>query len=298
MFALPQPRLREMGEAGRERVAHITWDAVVDARRAERVRLALWTPRPARGWLSGVVPELERAARLVVVADEPRPRPQVDLHVYHVANDPAYGFVYRALLGEPGLVVLEDWKLHELVLAETAGRGDLAAYRREMRRAHGPTGAFVARQVLRGLGGELTSLLALNERVLEASLALVVKQAGDLPRAAARAAGRPLVHLPLDARDAARAAGALVALAREALPRLPGRSSPPAFDRRRRRRRSGGRSARSVPSRASWAWTSCPRVGRARRRPAAGPARGGRELRRSPRPAGIAPAADGAAGAT
>ncbi|MGE5125558.1 MAG: hypothetical protein ACM3PV_04660 [Betaproteobacteria bacterium] len=185
------------------------------------MRLALWTPRPARGWLAGVVPQLERAARLVVVADESRPRPQVDVDLYHVANDPAHGFVYRALLERPGLVVLEDWRLHELVLAETAGRGDPDAYRREARRSRGATGEFIARQVLRGLGGELPSLLALNERVLEASLALAVTRAGDLPRAAACVAGRPFVQLPLGAGDAGPAAAALIALAREALPRLP-----------------------------------------------------------------------------
>ena len=30
LFAAPEPRLREMGEAGRERVANITWDVVLD----------------------------------------------------------------------------------------------------------------------------------------------------------------------------------------------------------------------------------------------------------------------------
>jgi hypothetical protein len=185
------------------------------------VRLALWTPRPAHGWLEAALPALGRAAQLVVLAAEPRPRPEVDLDLYHVANDPAYGFVYRALRERPGLVVLEEWSLHELVHAETAGRGDPDAYRREARRSRGSTGEFVARQVLRGLGGELPSLVALNERVLEASLALVVTQAGDLPRAAALVAGRPLVHLPPGDLDAGAAADALLALAREAAPRRP-----------------------------------------------------------------------------
>ena len=30
LFALPEARLREMGEAGHARVAHINWDHVID----------------------------------------------------------------------------------------------------------------------------------------------------------------------------------------------------------------------------------------------------------------------------
>jgi len=37
LFSLPETRLRDMGEEGRRRVAHITWDAVVD-RLTESIR--------------------------------------------------------------------------------------------------------------------------------------------------------------------------------------------------------------------------------------------------------------------
>ncbi len=184
------------------------------------MRLALWTPRPAHGWLGGVLPELERTVSLAVVASEPDPRPDVDLDLYHVANDVAHGFVYRALRERPGLVLLEEWALHALVFAETAGRGDTDGYRREARRSRGPTGEFVARQVLRGLGGELPSLLPLNDRVLEACLALVARREGDLPLAQAALGGRRVVHLPFDRGAVEEDALALVALAREAAPRL------------------------------------------------------------------------------
>jgi glycosyltransferase involved in cell wall biosynthesis len=76
------------------------------------------------------------------------------------------------------------------------GGGD--AYRAEARRAHGTTGAFVARQVERGLGGELPSLLAMNDRVLDASLGLVAFTELVRARAAARLPGTTVVHLPLD----------------------------------------------------------------------------------------------------
>ncbi len=143
----------------------------------------------------------------------------VDLDLYHLADDPRHGFVYRALLREPGLVILEHWNLHALVHAETVGRGDGEAYRREARRAHGPAGAFIAEQELRGQGGVLTTLLTLNERVLEASLGVVALTETVAAQARRRLRERPLLSLPLGSGDPGEAARALVALARELAPR-------------------------------------------------------------------------------
>ena len=50
----------------------------------------------------------------------------------------------------------------------------------------------------RGLGGELPSLLAMNDRVLDASLGLVAFTEFVRARAEERLPGRPVVHLPLD----------------------------------------------------------------------------------------------------
>jgi hypothetical protein len=139
-----------------------------------------------------------REVEMELVGAEPSSEPEAGLHLYHVADDPAHGFVYRALLRQPGVVVLEEWGLHRLVHAETAGKGDVGAYLREARRAHGETGAFLARQVVRGLGGAwLPALLAMNDRVLEASLGLVATSEAVRARAAARLPGRLVVHLPL-----------------------------------------------------------------------------------------------------
>jgi len=160
------------------------------------VKVALWTPSAATGWVAALRPHLESAIDLEVIGTEPRALPEADIHLHHVADDPAHGFVYRALLRQPGAVVLEEWGLHRLVHAETAGRGDAGAYVREARRAHGETGAFVARQVVRGLGGELPALLTLNDRVLDASLGLVATSEA-LARAVLRTSTRPVVHLSL-----------------------------------------------------------------------------------------------------
>jgi hypothetical protein len=182
------------------------------------LRLALWTAQPL-AWPAGLVAQQSPGAELVIVAREPGV--EADLHVYDVTASAACGFVYRALLREPGLVVLSDWNLHDLVYTETAGRGDGAAYLREMRRAHGPTGAFVARQVLRDLGGVLPALTPLNARVLDASLGLVATTEAVLALARASLRGRPVVHLPLGRCDPRHAATALLALAQELAPRLP-----------------------------------------------------------------------------
>ena len=98
----------------------------------------------------------------------------------------------------PGVVVLHDWSLHHLVLRETVERGDVAAYLREMRRAHGEAGTFVGRQVARALGGDLLpALFPLNDRVLEAQPGRGrPHRARSAARAARRLPGRPVLHLP------------------------------------------------------------------------------------------------------
>lgn len=175
------------------------------------MRLAVWTPRPRAGWVGALVPHLAREASLVLVDADPAVPPAVDVDVYDVADDPAHGFVYRALRREPGVVALQDWNLHRLVHAETVGRGDPAGYWREARRSRGETGAFVAEQVLAGRGGALPTVLPLNDRVLEASLGLATTSPEVQARAEARLGGRPCVRLPS---EPAEAASALLALAR------------------------------------------------------------------------------------
>ena len=160
------------------------------------MRLALWTPAAEAPWARALAAAL--APSLELVGAEPGARPEVALDLYHVASAPDHGFVYRALVGRPGVVLLAEWNLHALVRAETAGRGDAAAYLREARHAHGDTGVFVARQVLAGLGGELPRLVPLNQRVLEHALAVVVFDEELRRRAAAQLAGRPVVHLALE----------------------------------------------------------------------------------------------------
>lgn len=162
------------------------------------MRVALWTPLPEAAWVASLAAELARGLELVLVSAEPTEPPPAEIDLYHVAGSPAHGFVYRALLRRPGILLLAEWGLHALVHAETAGRGDAGAYRREARRAHGDKGEFVARQVLSGLGGALPGLVAMNQRVLERSLAVVAFTEQLRERAAALLPGRSVVLLSLD----------------------------------------------------------------------------------------------------
>jgi len=160
------------------------------------MRLALWTPRPEAPWVDALAQALGDG--LEIVAAAPSLPPAAELDLYHLAGAPEHGFVYRALLARPGVVLLAEWSLHALVHAETAGRGDGAAYLREARHAQGDTGVFVARQVLAGVGGALEALLPLNQRALEQALAVVCISEELRARAASRVAGRPVVQLALD----------------------------------------------------------------------------------------------------
>ncbi|HSD28086.1 MAG TPA: glycosyltransferase, partial [Vicinamibacteria bacterium] len=125
-------------------------------------------------------------------------RASADLHLYHLGNSPAHAYAYRAARARAGVAFLHEWSLHHLVLHETVERGDVFAYLREMRRAHGETGSFVARQVARGLGGKLLpAMLPLNDRVLEASLAVVTLTREAAGRARRRISPRPVLALPM-----------------------------------------------------------------------------------------------------
>jgi glycosyltransferase involved in cell wall biosynthesis len=142
------------------------------------------------------LPHLARGAEVRLVSEEEE-AVDADLDVYHVGNSSAHAYAYRAALRKPGVVFLHDWSLHHLVLGETVEKGDVPGYLREMRRAHGDAGTFVARQVARGLGGDiLPALFPLNDRILEGSLGVVGLTGHIASRAARRLPGRPVLHLP------------------------------------------------------------------------------------------------------
>lgn len=184
------------------------------------MRLRVWGPLPPSP--SGIADysceqlgDLRRHGDVSVVLDDPRQRAsadalgvpwarpeeadaaEADLDLYQLGNSPAHAYVYRAALRRPGVVLLHDLGLHHLVLHETVERGDVSAYLREMRRAHGERGSFMGRQIARALGGELwPARFPLHDRVLEGALAVVGLSRAVTAAVAPRFAGRPVLHLP------------------------------------------------------------------------------------------------------
>lgn len=179
------------------------------------MRLSIWSPLPPSpsgiaDYVAESLPALVRRFDVEVVVEAPervlvapgvrlvRPAEATgDLHLYHVGNSPAHAYVYRAALARPGVLVLHEWSIHHLVLGETVERGDVSAYLREMRHAHGEAGSLIGRQVARALGGEmLPALYPVNDRLLERSLAVVGLTRYVSERAARRLPDRPVLHLP------------------------------------------------------------------------------------------------------
>ena len=142
------------------------------------------------------------AARALRRASRPRTRRRPTSTSTTSATPPTTPSSIAARSRVPGVAVLHEWSLHHLVLHETVERGDLAAYLREMRRAHGERGdvrgpAGGARARRRSPARALPAL----DRVLERSLAVValtaaVTRAGRAPAARPAAAPPPASPRP------------------------------------------------------------------------------------------------------
>jgi glycosyltransferase involved in cell wall biosynthesis len=127
----------------------------------------------------------------VVVAERGRDSNGPDLRLYHVGNDPrGHAWILDALHREPGVVVLHEIGLHELVASLTLGRGDTAAYLDAVEREDGPEGRLLAEAALEGLLPPLWETRPLDfplvHDVLERALGVVVHSRFAEQRLAAR----------------------------------------------------------------------------------------------------------------
>jgi glycosyltransferase involved in cell wall biosynthesis len=185
------------------------------------VKIEIWSPLPpARSGVADhmaeVLPHLVARAEVGVVAPDPsavdrealagaslRAPDESDpeaLRVYVLGNSHWHGFVYREARRQPGVLLLHEWSLHGLVLAETFLRGDASAYRRLMRESYGTNGAVLAGQVMGGFCGPLVeSLFPLSEHLVEGSRAVAATTAFTAARAARVRPGLPVSHVPLHA---------------------------------------------------------------------------------------------------
>jgi hypothetical protein len=185
---------------------------------AGKLAVEVWSPLPPQA--SGVadyveeqLETLERAFALTVIAEDPnladpglRNRHRVigpeesdrrALRVYHVGNSPGHAFIYREALGTPGVVVLHEWNLHELLLGFAVTSKNFDDYRRQMRREHGERGSVAAQTIASALGGRhWTSIFPLNAEILERALAVVCLSGSTAAKVAGRTPSTPLLHLP------------------------------------------------------------------------------------------------------
>lgn len=122
------------------------------------------------------------------------------VRLYHIGNSALHGYIYREAVRVPGIVVLHEWNLHELLLGFAVASNDFEAYRRQMRREHGERGSVAAETIAAALGGRhWTALFPLNAEVLDRALAIVSLSGATAEKVARRIPGTPVLHLPFHA---------------------------------------------------------------------------------------------------
>lgn len=120
-----------------------------------------------------------------------------DAVLYHVGNNPDFhARTWKMLQRIPGIVVLHEAMLHHLVRGMTLSKGDLEGYVEEMRYAYGRTGEALARRSLgTGIPLDVWSY-PLFERVVDASLGLIVHNDCTGDRVRASRPGTRIVKIP------------------------------------------------------------------------------------------------------
>ncbi|HJX30061.1 MAG TPA: glycosyltransferase family 4 protein [Thermoanaerobaculia bacterium] len=120
-----------------------------------------------------------------------------DAVVYHVGNNPDFHTrTWKMLQRIPGIVILHEYMLHHLVRGMTLAKGDLDGYVEEMRYAYGRTGEALARRsVGTGIPLDVWSY-PLFERVVDASLGLIVHNDCTGDRVRSSRPGTRIVTIP------------------------------------------------------------------------------------------------------
>lgn len=145
----------------------------------------------------GFRPEGELAERFPVHGHRALPglleKGRFDAVLYQLGNNRDYhASQYRALLEHPGIVVLHEFVLHHMVRELTLFSGDPQGYVREMAYAYGRTGEAMARRCLEtGVPLDPWSY-PLFERVVDASLGIIVHNRFTRDRVLA---SRPLARI-------------------------------------------------------------------------------------------------------
>ena len=187
-----------LSQGERERRSPSLWEGLGEGRAAggagRRLRLAYFSPLPpARSGIADysadLLPALAGRADVTLFSDEPdapgglprRPlnafpaeRAAYDLPLYHMGNSVHHTDIYRMLRRFPGVTVLHDFYLHHLLAHLTLGAGNFAAYSREMGYNLGDAAAPLLRDIRLGRVAPPLYDVALNRRVIDRSLGLIV----------------------------------------------------------------------------------------------------------------------------
>ena len=187
-------RLNRDVAATTTRLARLRGDLDAPGNTARRLRVAYFSPLPpARSGIADysaeLLPHLAARAEVTLFTDQPdmpldlprRPlhafaaeRWGYDVALYQMGNSAHHAALYRLLLRFPGVVVLHDTVLHHFIADQTLGRGSFPAYAREMAYALGETAAPRLLDIRAGRAPNPLHEVALNERLIDSSLGLIV----------------------------------------------------------------------------------------------------------------------------
>lgn len=117
---------------------------------------------------------LQAAFSVRPISDYPSQRWSFDLALYQMGDSMHHDAMYPMLLRYPGLTVLHDYGLHHFIATRTIQRGNYSSYVREMGYALGVEGVRWARDIRQGRREHPMFEVALNERVLDSSLGVII----------------------------------------------------------------------------------------------------------------------------
>ncbi len=126
----------------------------------------------------------------------PQERHPFDVALYQMGNSEYHASFYPTLIRFPGVVVLHDYMIHQFIAHRTLEQGDFAGYAREMGYALGEQGMHLAHAVRLGQAPAAGFEIALNDRLLDSSLGLIVHSAYVADKIRGQGFERPLTIIP------------------------------------------------------------------------------------------------------
>lgn len=117
---------------------------------------------------------LAQAFPIRAIQDYPETRWQYDVPLYQMGNSSHHEAIYQMFLRYPGIVTLHDFSLHHFVSHRTSGQNHFSGYVRELGYELGIQGIEQARKIRAGVMPQLLFDIALNRRLLDLSLGLIV----------------------------------------------------------------------------------------------------------------------------